>query len=107
MLFQRKKNNRWKRKKVLKKIFKYPPTPIVPNKNIKLSQSFNYLYCVYSILQIMEQIKTIQASGIGLKHEVLEDLYQNLLTAADVNKDGKISIDEYRDILPHDFRDEL
>lgn len=57
--------------------------------------------------EIMEQIKTIQASGIGLKHEVLEDLYQNLLTAADVNKDGKISIDEYRDILPHDFRDEL
>lgn len=55
----------------------------------------------------MEQIQTIQASGIGLKHEVLEDLYQNLLTAADVNKDGKISIDEYRDILPHDFRDEL
>lgn len=55
----------------------------------------------------MEQIKTIQVSGIGLKHEVLEDLYQNMLSTADVNQDGKISIDEYRDMLPHDFRDEL
>lgn len=57
--------------------------------------------------EIMEQIKTIQVSGIGVKHEVLEDLYQNMLSTADVNQDGKISIDEYRDMLPHDFRDEL
>lgn len=40
--FKERKKKLVEKEKKFKKKFKYPPTPIVPNKNIKLSRSFNY-----------------------------------------------------------------
>ncbi|XP_061164351.1 peptidyl-prolyl cis-trans isomerase FKBP9-like [Saccostrea echinata] len=59
--------------------------------------------------EIMEQFKTIQKEGgdMALSPEILLQVYNNLITAADKDNDGKISREEYRYILPHELRDEL
>lgn len=48
-----------------------------------------------------------QSIGLGLAREVLVDIYRNLMNEADADKDGRISREEYRDILPQEYKDEL
>ncbi|XP_022328329.2 uncharacterized protein LOC111127443 [Crassostrea virginica] len=59
--------------------------------------------------ELIEQIKVMQnqSIGLGLAREVLVDIYRNLMNEADADKDGRISREEYRDILPQEYKDEL
>ncbi|XP_062589956.1 uncharacterized protein LOC134251571 [Saccostrea cucullata] len=59
--------------------------------------------------EIMEQLKAVQEAGgdTALSPEILLQVYNNLIAAADKDSDGRISREEYRHLLPHELKDEL